>query len=91
MIVSDVAPPAPYAEVVPVGPFPGAVWIGGYWGWAGGRHNWVAGPLGAGRPGYAWRPTAGRTGAGAGTCGGGGLLAAFLSGRSQSRRSSQGR
>ena len=56
MIVNDVAPPAPYAEVVPVVPFPGAVWIGGYWGWSGGRHNWVPGRWDQGRQGYAWNP-----------------------------------
>ena len=31
--VVDIAPPAPYVEVVPAIPFAGAVWIGGYWGW----------------------------------------------------------
>ena len=55
-VVSDVAPPAPYAEVVPVIPFPGAVWIGGHWGWSGARHNWVPGRWDRGRPGYGWRP-----------------------------------
>ena len=52
----DVAPPAPYAEVVPVIPFPGALWIGGYWGWNGGRHNWVPGRWDRPRAGYSWQP-----------------------------------
>ena len=37
VVVADVAPPAPYYEPVPVVPYPGAVWITGYWGWSGGR------------------------------------------------------
>ncbi len=55
-IVVDVAPPAPYYEPVPVAPFVGAVWIGGYWGWNGGRHAWVPGRYEHGRPGYGWEP-----------------------------------
>src|SRR6185436_9403014 len=53
LVVSDVAPPPPYAEVVPAIPFAGAVWLGGYWGWSGGRHTWVGGHWDHGRPGYA--------------------------------------
>lgn len=56
VVVTDVAPPAPYAEVVPAVPFAGAVWIGGYWGWSGGRHSWVPGRWERPRPGYAWAP-----------------------------------
>jgi hypothetical protein len=55
-VVADVGPPAPYYEAVPVAPYPGAIWIGGYWGWSGGRHNWVGGHYEHGRPGYAWQP-----------------------------------
>lgn len=54
--IVDVAPPAPYAEVRPVVPYVGAVWINGYWGWGGGRHYWVPGRWDHGRPGYVWRP-----------------------------------
>ena len=43
VIVTDVAPPAPYYETLPPPPFTGAVWINGYWGWHGGRHAWVGG------------------------------------------------
>jgi len=57
-IVVDVAPPAPYAEVVPAIPYFGALWLGGYWGWNGGRHQWVPGRWEQPRPGYAWRPYA---------------------------------
>ena len=53
-IVVDIAPPAPYFEVIPVLPFPGALWIGGYWGWQGGRHYWVPGRYERARPGYGW-------------------------------------
>lgn len=56
--VVDVAPPAPYVEVVPTIPFAGALWIGGYWGWRGGRHAWVPGRWEHPRPGYGWRPHA---------------------------------
>ena len=56
--VVDMAPPAPYVEVVPAIPFAGAVWIGGYWGWRGGRHYWVGGRWEQPRPGYGWRPHA---------------------------------
>jgi hypothetical protein len=56
--VVDVAPPAPYVEVVPAIPFAGAIWIGGYWGWRGGRHAWVAGRWEHPRPGYSWRANA---------------------------------
>ena len=58
VVVVDVPPPAPYVEVVPALPFAGAVWIGGYWGWHGGRHNWVPGRWDSPRPGYGWRPHA---------------------------------
>ena len=56
--VIDVAPPAPYVEVVPAVPYAGAIWIGGYWGWAGARHAWVPGRWDHPRPGYSWRPHA---------------------------------
>jgi hypothetical protein len=54
--VVGVAPPPPYAEVVPVAPFIGAVWLAGYWGWVGGRHQWSGGHWEHPRPGYAWAP-----------------------------------
>lgn len=38
-VVADVPPPAPYVEIVPAIPFPGAIWIGGYWGRRGGRYR----------------------------------------------------
>jgi YXWGXW repeat-containing protein len=56
VVVTDVAPPAPYYEPVPVAPYPGAIWIGGYWGWSGGRHTWIGGHYEHARPGYAWQP-----------------------------------
>lgn len=55
VVVVD-APPPPYAEMVPVAPYPGAVWIGGYWGWSGGRHTWVPGYYERPRPGYRYEP-----------------------------------
>ncbi len=51
-----VAPPPPRAEVVGVAPYPGAIWISGYWNWTGHRHDWVGGHWEAPRPGYRWVP-----------------------------------
>jgi WXXGXW repeat (2 copies) len=51
-----VAPPAPQVEVVGVAPGPGYFWIGGYWGWVGGRHVWVGGRWESHRPGWRWAP-----------------------------------
>ncbi|MFM2448912.1 MAG: hypothetical protein RIS44_1362 [Pseudomonadota bacterium] len=56
--VVGVAPPSPYSEAIPVAPYPGAVWVGGYWGWSGHRHQWVPGYWERPRPGYGWRPHA---------------------------------
>jgi hypothetical protein len=42
MIVAEAPPPVP-VEVVTVAPAPGLVWVGGYWGWYGGRYVWVSG------------------------------------------------
>lgn len=54
--VATVPPPAPVNEVVGVAPYPGYVWIGGYWGWGGGRYVWHPGRWAAPRPGYYWVP-----------------------------------
>ena len=54
--VATVAPPPVYAEVRPVVPFGGAVWIDGHWGWSGGRHVWVGGRWDRPRPGYVYAP-----------------------------------
>jgi hypothetical protein len=55
-VYAPVAPPAPYYEVQPALPFAGAIWIGGFWNWAGGRHVWVPGHYERPRPGYRWSP-----------------------------------
>ena len=57
-VVVDVAPPAPYVEVVPPMPFLGALWIAGFWGWDGGHHRWNAGHYEHSREGYSYRPHA---------------------------------
>ena len=57
-IIIDTAPPPVRVEVIPVLPYAGAFWIGGYWGWSGGRHEWVPGRRERSRPGYQWRPHA---------------------------------
>lgn len=51
-----VAPPPPREEVIGVAPAAGYIWIGGYWGWVGGRHEWVGGHWEAPRAGYRWVP-----------------------------------
>jgi len=50
----DQEPPPPQAEVVPVAPYPGAIWIGGSWVWRGGRHEWVGGRYVHPRRGYVY-------------------------------------
>lgn len=54
-VVVDQAPPAAPVEEVTLAPVPGFVWVGGYWGWSGGRYVWVPGgwhrPA---RPGAVW-------------------------------------
>ena len=55
-VVVGMAPPAPYIETIPLIPFAGAVWIGGYWGWSGNRHQWVPGRYERPRPGYRMEP-----------------------------------
>jgi hypothetical protein len=55
-VVAPVAPPAIVAESYGVAPYPGAIWIGGYWGWTGGRHVWSPGRWEAPRAGYRWAP-----------------------------------
>lgn len=55
-VYAPVAPPAPYTEVIPVVPFPGAIWVGGYWNWSGGRHVWVPGRYERPRAGYHYQP-----------------------------------
>ena len=54
--VVTVAPPAPQVDVVIAAPGPGYFWIGGHWGWLGGRHVWVGGRWEAHRPGWRWAP-----------------------------------
>lgn len=51
-----VGPPAPIVETVGVAPYPGYVWLGGYWNWTGERHVWVPGRWEAPRRGYHWVP-----------------------------------
>jgi len=51
-----IAPPPLRVEVTGYAPAPGYFWVGGYWGWAGGRHEWVPGRWEAPRPGYRYEP-----------------------------------
>ena len=52
-VVVETAPPPPRVEVRPPQP-PGAVWIPGYWQWAGKRHVWVGGRWSAAKAGMHW-------------------------------------
>jgi hypothetical protein len=56
--VVEVAPPPPREEIIGVAPAEGFLWIGGYWGWSGQRHEWMPGHWEAPRPGYRWVPHA---------------------------------
>jgi hypothetical protein len=51
-------PPPPRVEVIGVAPYPGYVWIGGYWTWhaPSHSHHWVPGRWEAPRPGHYWEP-----------------------------------
>jgi len=49
-----VAPPPPREEVIGVAPVSGYVWMGGYWGWVGDRHEWVPGHWAPPRAGRHW-------------------------------------
>jgi hypothetical protein len=49
-----VAPPPPREDVIVEAPAPGFVWISGYWGWIGDRHEWVPGHWVPPRPGRHW-------------------------------------
>jgi hypothetical protein len=54
-----VAPPPPATEIPPRQPYPGAVWMAGYWDWRAdlGRHVWVAGHWATPpRAGVVWMP-----------------------------------
>ncbi len=56
VIVADRAPPPVYVETAPPLPYEGAVWLGGHWGFEGGRHVWVPGRYEHARAGYGWAP-----------------------------------
>jgi hypothetical protein len=56
--VVPVAPPPPQVEYYGAPPVAGQVWLGGYWGWRGGRHAWVGGHWENPRPGHYWVPHA---------------------------------
>src|SRR5262245_29031254 len=55
-ITVDYDPPPPRVEYVGPAPYPGAVWVGGYWHWNRGwqwmRGRWMQPP----HPGYVWTP-----------------------------------
>ena len=55
-VVVETGPPAPQQEVIGVAPYPGAVWIEGYWGWNGVRYVWVRGHWDRARVGWVWVP-----------------------------------
>lgn len=55
-VVATVPPPAPMVEPVGVAPYPGYIWISGFWGWGGGRYVWHGGHWAPPRPGYRWVP-----------------------------------
>jgi WXXGXW repeat (2 copies) len=52
----SIAPPLPRVGVRIDVPGPGYVWIGGNWGWHGGRHEWQEGRWERERAGEVWVP-----------------------------------
>jgi hypothetical protein len=56
VVIADVPPPPPRAEVYGLPPVVGQVWISGYWNWGGARFVWMPGYWSTPRPGYHWRP-----------------------------------
>lgn len=54
-IVTTAPPPAQY-EAYGVAPAVGMVWLGGYWGWGGGRYTWHSGYWAHPRAGHTWVP-----------------------------------
>ena len=50
------APPPPQVEYYGAAPYPGYIWIGGYWRWGGSRYIWAPGHWEAPRRGYLWEP-----------------------------------
>ncbi|MEZ5615945.1 MAG: YXWGXW repeat-containing protein [Rhodocyclaceae bacterium] len=55
-VVVVAAPPPPRVEVIGVAPYPGYVWIRGYWTWNGHRHHWAPGHWAAPRHGHRYVP-----------------------------------
>ena len=51
-----IAPPALQFESYGAPPQPGWFWVGGYWGWSGGRYVWMRGHWQGPRAGYRWVP-----------------------------------
>lgn len=51
-----VAPPLPRVEYYGPAPYPGYIWLGGYWSWAPRGYFWVPGHWAAPRPGFRWVP-----------------------------------
>src|SRR5207248_1121022 len=56
MVVATPPPPPPVqAEVVPVPPAPGYIWVAGHWAWRGRNYVWVPGHYAVpAQPGYVW-------------------------------------
>jgi len=52
----NVAPPPPRIEYYGPAPYPGYVWIGGYWRWGPGRYVWAPGYWATPHPGLRWVP-----------------------------------
>ena len=52
----EIETPAPYVEVVPPLPFPGAVWLGGHWGRRADHPYWISGRYVHPRRGYVYIP-----------------------------------
>jgi WXXGXW repeat (2 copies) len=55
-VTTDVAPPVPQVEVIPVAPSANHFWVPGYWRWDGHTHVWVGGRWELTRAREVWVP-----------------------------------
>lgn len=54
--LSEVTPPLPLPEMTDDTPWPGAIWLAGYWDWDGVRYIWNPGRWASASEGWRWSP-----------------------------------
>jgi hypothetical protein len=53
---ADSSPPAPLPEVAIDSPWPGGIWLQGFWSWDGSRYVWMPGKWERPHDGWSWQP-----------------------------------